>query len=67
MQRLSSNFKDLLHEYEDKEVQEDEMVKRLMRDTVKASREESPDTGVDPERELLLSPIFIDFESKQVE
>ncbi|OVA00624.1 Protein of unknown function DUF833 [Macleaya cordata] len=65
-QRLSQNFKELLDKYkEDKgegEVPMKEMVKELMRDTVRADESKLP--GVrSPEYELKASSIFVEFDT----
>ncbi|XXG71897.1 hypothetical protein AAC387_Pa07g1119 [Persea americana] len=57
-QRLSQNFDKLLNKYGE-EVPLEDMVERLMTDTVRADEEKLPNTGCSPEWELILSSIFI--------
>ncbi|XP_059632148.1 uncharacterized protein LOC132274825 [Cornus florida] len=57
-QRLELNFKQLLGEYGDGEIPISEMVKKLMRDTVKADKSRLPHIH-NPDWEFNLSSIFV--------
>ncbi|KAG1355347.1 hypothetical protein COCNU_07G014590 [Cocos nucifera] len=63
-QRLGKNFNEFLRGHGKKDVSLKGMVEELMGDDVKASRDELPDTGVEPEWEFQLSSIFIDTDTK---
>ncbi|KAM3369253.1 hypothetical protein ACQJBY_017260 [Aegilops geniculata] len=63
--RLGQSFNRFLAAHDDAEVSLKQMVEELMTDTVKADRSAVPDTGVDPDWEYQLSPIFIDTKKGQ--
>ncbi|XP_008781292.2 transport and Golgi organization 2 homolog [Phoenix dactylifera] len=63
-QRLRKNFRKLLQKHGEEEIPAKEMVEKLMQDTSKADQDRLPNTGCDPEWELKLSSIFVDFDTK---
>ncbi|XP_020529930.1 transport and Golgi organization 2 homolog isoform X2 [Amborella trichopoda] len=63
--RLILSFEKLLKEYDREEIPEKEMLHKLMLDTMKADRENLPNTGCDPDWDYNLSSIFVETDSEK--
>lgn len=63
-QRLRDNLKDLLEKHGSQEVVAEQLIGQLMGDRSKADRNKLPNTGLPPEWELELSPIFVETDTK---
>lgn len=66
VQRLSQKLNELLHECGEEEIPAEKIVEQFMTDTVRADKEKLPNTGCDPEWELMTSSIFFDFDTPLV-